>query len=298
MSRISWSVTTPGDTKAEATRVLGTFLAAVMKRNLVSKNFRLFGPDETASNRLGAVIDVTGKAWMAETQAVDIDLSVDGRVMEALSEHLCEGWLEGYLLTGRQWLDIDSAEKHCRVGAGVWQWASNDVGEPDVVMACAGEVPTLEILAAVTLLRQYVPDIRIRVVNVVGLMTLQPESEHPHGLTDEVFDALFTRDRPIIFAFHGYPGLIHRLTYRRHNHGNLHVRGCNEEGTTTTPFDMVVLNHMDRYQLALDAIGRVPRLQHVLGAATQRYRDTIRQHKTHISEHGEDMPEVLNWRWT
>ena len=401
-------LTMPGNAKAEATRVLGTFLAAVMTSNLASKNFRLFGPDETASNRLGAVIDVTGKAWIADTQAVDVDLSPDGRVMEVLSEHLCEGWLEGYLLTGRhglfscyeafihiidsmfnqhakwlkvcraiawrkpiaslnylltshvwrqdhngfshqdpgfidhvankksdvvriylapdancllsvadhclksrnyvnliiagkqptwQWLDIEAAEKHCRVGAGIWQWASNDDGDPDVVMACAGDVPTLETLAAVTLLRQYVPDIRVRVVNVVDLMTLQPQSEHPHGLTDDVFDAMFTRDRPIIFAFHGYPGLIHRLTYRRHNHDNLHVRGYNEEGTTTTPFDMVVLNHMDRYQLALDAIRRVPRLQHLLPEATLRYRDTIQRHKSYISEHGEDMPEVLNWRW-
>ena len=398
----------PGNGQAEATRVLGTFLAAVMQSNLASKNFRLFGPDETASNRLGAVIDVTGKAWIADTQAVDVDLSPDGRVMEVLSEHLCEGWLEGYLLTGRhglfscyeafihiidsmfnqhakwlkvcraiawrkpiaslnylltshvwrqdhngfshqdpgfidhvankksdvvriylapdancllsvadhclksrnyvnliiagkqptwQWLDIEAAEKHCRVGAGIWQWASNDDDDPDVVMACAGDVPTLETLAAVTLLRQYVPDIRVRVVNVVDLMTLQPQSEHPHGLTDDVFDAMFTRDRPIIFAFHGYPGLIHRLTYRRHNHDNLHVRGYNEEGTTTTPFDMVVLNHMDRYQLALDAIRRVPRLQHLLPEATLRYRDTIQRHKSYISEHGEDMPEVLNWRW-
>ncbi len=401
-------VTTPGSAKSEATRVLGTFVAAVMKSNLATKNFRLFGPDETASNRLGAVIDVTGKAWMADTQVVDVDLSADGRVMEVLSEHLCQGWLEGYLLTGRhglfscyeafihiidsmfnqhakwlkvcreipwrkpiaslnylltshvwrqdhngfshqdpgfidhvankksdvvriylapdancllsvadhclksrnyvnliiagkqpewQWLDIEAAEKHCRVGAGIWDWASNDEGEPDVVMACAGDVPTLETLAAVTLLHQYVPDIRVRVVNVVDLMTLQPQSEHPHGLPDDVFDAMFTRDRPIIFAFHGYPGLIHRLTYRRHNHDNLHVRGYNEEGTTTTPFDMVVLNHMDRYQLALDAIRRIPRLQHLLEAADARHRDTIQRHKAYISEHGEDMPEVLNWRW-
>ena len=401
-------VKTPGSTKTEATRVLGTFIAALMKSNLAAQNFRLFGPDETASNRLGAVIDVTGKAWMADTEAVDVDLSADGRVLEVLSEHLCQGWLEGYLLTGRhglfscyeafihiidsmfnqhakwlkvcreipwrkpiaslnylltshvwrqdhngfshqdpgfidhvankksdvvriylapdancllsvadhclksrnyinliiagkqpewQWLDIEAAEKHCRVGAGIWDWASNDEGQPDVVMACAGDVPTLETLAAVTLLHQYVPDIRVRVVNVVDLMTLQPQSEHPHGLPDDVFDAIFTRDRPIIFAFHGYPGLIHRLTYRRHNHDNLHVRGYNEEGTTTTPFDMVVLNHMDRYQLALDAIRRVPRLQHLLEAATMRYRDTIQRHKAYISEHGEDMPEVLSWCW-
>ena len=401
-------VTAPGNTRAEATRVLGTFLAGVMRNNLVHQNFRLFGPDETASNRLGAVIDVTGKAWMADTQALDVGLAADGRVMEVLSEHLCQGWLEGYLLTGRhglfscyeafihiidsmfnqhakwlkvcrqipwrapiaslnylltshvwrqdhngfshqdpgfidhvankksdvvriylapdancllaianhclrsrnyvnliiagkqpewQWLDIEAADQHCSVGAGIWHWASNDSADPDVVMACAGDVPTLETLAAVTLLREYVPDIRIRVVNVVDLMTLQAQSEHPHGLTDDVFDAMFTQDRPIIFAYHGYPGLIHRLTYRRHNHDNLHVRGYNEEGTTTTPFDMVVLNHMDRYQLALDAISRVPRLQHLREAATQRYRDSIQRHKAYICEHGEDLPEVREWRW-
>ena len=401
-------VTAPGDTRAEATRVLGTFLAGVMRSNLVNQNFRLFGPDETASNRLGAVIDVTGKAWMADTQALDVGLAADGRVMEVLSEHLCQGWLEGYLLTGRhglfscyeafihiidsmfnqhakwlkvcrqipwrapiaslnylltshvwrqdhngfshqdpgfidhvankksdvvriylapdancllaianhclrsrnyvnliiagkqpewQWLDIEAADQHCSVGAGIWHWASNDSADPDVVMACAGDVPTLETLAAVTLLREYVPDIRIRVVNVVDLMTLQAQSEHPHGLTDDVFDAMFTQDRPIIFAYHGYPGLIHRLTYRRHNHDNLHVRGYNEEGTTTTPFDMVVLNHMDRYQLTLDAISRVPRLQHLREAATQRYRDSIQRHKAYICEHGEDLPEVREWRW-
>ena len=343
-----------------------------MKLNLDKQNFRLFGPDETASNRLEAVYEVSGKEWMAEVEAVDIDLSVDGRVMEVLSEHLCEGWLEGYLLTGRhglfscyeafihiidsmfnqhakwlkvsrnipwrkpiaslnylltshvwrqdhngfshqdpgfidhvankksdivriylppdancllsvadhclrsrnyinlivagkqpewQWLDIDSAVRHCTAGAGVWQWASNDAGDPDVVMACAGDVPTLETLAAVTLLRAYVPDIRIRVVNVVDLMVLQPQSEHPHGLEDQDFDALFTTDKPVIFAFHGYPAMIHKLTYRRHNHDNIHVRGYKEEGTTTTPFDMVVLNNLDRYQLALDAIRRIPRLQ-------------------------------------
>ena len=399
----------PGSVKAESTRVLGSFLAGVMRSNLASRNFRLFGPDETASNRLGAVIEVTGKEWMADIDAVDVDLSSEGRVMEVLSEHLCEGWLEGYLLTGRhglfscyeafihiidsmfnqhakwlkvcrqipwrkpiaslnylltshvwqqdhngfshqdpgfidhvankksdvvriylapdancllsiadhclrsrnyvnliiagkapawQWLDIESAARHCTIGAGIWHWASNDEEDPDVVMACAGDVPTVETLAAVTLLRAYVRDVRIRVVNVVDLMALQPQSEHPHGLDDDSFDAMFTRDRPIVFAFHGYPGLIHRLTYRRNNHDNLHVRGYKEEGTTTTPFDMVVLNNIDRYQLALDAIRRIPRLRNLVEEATERYRETIVRHKNYVSEHGEDMPEVRDWRWT
>ncbi|MEO7014213.1 MAG: phosphoketolase family protein, partial [Dokdonella sp.] len=403
------AVSAPGSVKAEATRVLGTFLAEVMFVNLESRNFRLFGPDETASNRLGAVIEVTGKAWMGNIEPVDVDISADGRVMEVLSEHLCEGWLEGYLLTGRhglfscyeafihiidsmfnqhakwlkvcreipwrkpiaslnymltshvwrqdhngfshqdpgfidvvankksdvvriylapdansllsiadhclrsrnyvnliiagkqsewQWLDVDAAAKHCAIGAGIWEWASNDDGDPDVVMACAGDVPTLETLAAVMLLREYVPDIRIRVVNVVDLMTLQPKSEHPHGFDDDTFDAMFTRDRPIIFAFHGYPGMIHRITYRRHNHHNLHVRGFKEEGTTTTPFDIVVLNNMDRFQLALDAIHRIPRLQHLVDEATERYLLTIARHKAYVSEHGEDLPEIRDWRWT
>ena len=398
----------PGGSRAEATRVLGGFLADVMQRNLVQANFRLFGPDETASNRLGAVIDVAGKAWMAEVDRVDVDLSADGRVMEVLSEHLCEGWLEGYLLTGRhglfscyeafvhivdsmfnqhakwlkvcrdlpwrrpiaslnylltshvwqqdhngfshqdpgfldhvankkadvvriylapdanclltvadhclrsrdyvnvivagkapawQWLDIDAAIQHCDAGAGTWAWASNDDGDPEVVMACCGDVPTLETLAAVMLLREFVPDLRMRVVNVVDLLALQPPSEHPHGLTDEAFDAMFTVDRPIVFAFHGYPGLVHRLTYRRRNHDNLHVRGYKEEGTTTTRFDMVVLNNIDRYQLALDAIRRVPRLHHRVDEATARYRDTIARHRAYVAEHGEDMPEVLDWQW-
>ena len=399
----------PGSVKAEATRVLGTLLRQVMKLNLDKSNFRIFGPDETASNRLEAVFDVTGKAWMAGIEAGDNQLSTDGRVMEVLSEHLCEGWLEGYLLTGRhglfscyeafihivdsmfnqhakwlkvtqtipwrkpiaslnylltshvwrqdhngfshqdpgfidvvankksdvvriylppdancllsvadhclrsrnyinliiagkqpewQWLDIDEAVRHCLAGAGVWQWASNDDGDPDVVMACAGDVPTLETLAAVTLLRGYVPDIRIRVVNVVDVMALQPETEHPHGLADHEFDALFTTDKPVIFAFHGYPAFIHKMTYRRHNHHNIHVRGYKEEGTTTTPFDMVVLNSLDRYQLSLDAIKRVPRLSGQVDAATARFWTTIERHKQYICEHGDDMPEVRDWQWS
>ncbi len=402
------SVTRPGDCKAEATQVLGSFLRDVMKLNLDKKNFRLFGPDETASNRLQAVYEVSGKEWMADTEVNDTNLSADGRVMEVLSEHLCEGWLEGYLLTGRhglfscyeafihiidsmfnqhakwlkvcgkipwrkpiaslnylltshvwrqdhngyshqdpgfidivgnkksdvvriylppdancllsvadhclrsrnyvnliiagkqpewQWLDIDAAVRHCTAGAGVWQWASNDGGEPDVVMACAGDVPTLETLAAVSLLRSYLPGIRIRVVNVVDLMVLQPQSEHPHGMEDHDFDELFTVDKPVIFAFHGYPAMIHKLTYRRNNHANIHVRGFKEEGTTTTPFDMVVLNNLDRYQLALDAIRRIPRFSDQVDIATARYWATIERHKRYITEHGEDMPEVLDWQW-
>ena len=403
------TVTNPGDGKAEATQILGTFLRDVMKLNLEKKNFRLFGPDETASNRLQAVYEVSGKQWMAEVEADDTNLSTDGRVMEVLSEHLCEGWLEGYLLTGRhglfscyeafihiidsmfnqhakwlkvcgkipwrkpiaslnylltshvwrqdhngyshqdpgfidivgnkksdvvrvylppdancllsvadhclrsrnyvnliitgkqpewQWLDIDAAVRHCTAGAGIWQWASNDGGEPDVVMACAGDVPTLETLAAVSLLREYLPGIRIRVVNVVDLMILQPQSEHPHGFEDHNFDELFTIDKPVIFAFHGYPATIHKLTYRRHNHENIHVRGFKEEGTTTTPFDMVVLNNLDRYQLTLDAIRRIPRFSEQVDIATARYWATIERHKRYITEHGEDMPEVLDWQWS
>ncbi|MDB6162741.1 MAG: Fructose-6-phosphate phosphoketolase, partial [Xanthomonadaceae bacterium] len=401
-------VPSPGTVRAEPTRVLGGFLADVMRRNTRQANILLFGPDETASNRLGASIELTGKAWMADVEAVDTNLSADGRVMEVLSEHLCEGWLEGYLLTGRhglfscyeafihivdsmfnqhakwlkvsrglawrkpiaslnylltshvwqqdhngfshqdpgfidhvankkadvvriylppdancllsvadhclrsrdyvnvivagkapewQWLDLDAASRHCADGAGIWHWAGTGSEDPDVVMACAGDVPTVETLAAVTLLRDYAPGLRIRVVNVVDLMTLQPDTEHPHGMTDAAFDAVFTHDRPIVFAFHGYPGLIHRLTYRRHNHDNLHVRGYKEEGTTTTRFDMVVLNNIDRYQLAFDAIRRVPRLADQVEQATKRYGETIARHRAHVSEHGEDMPEVLDWRW-
>ena len=402
-------VTSPGGVKAEDTRVLGKFLRDVMKLNLASQNFRLFGPDETASNRLDAVYEASPKEWMARVEDVDVDLSPTGRVMEVLSEHMCQGWLEGYLLTGRhglfscyeafihivdsmfnqhakwlkttrdipwrkpiaslnylltslvwrqdhngvshqdpgfidhvankssdivriylapdancllsvadhclrsrdyvnliiagkqlewQWLDIESAARHCAAGIGVWPWASNDAGDPDVVMACAGNVPTLEALAAVTLLRKHVPDIRIRVVNVVDLMTLQPQTEHPHGLEDRDFDEIFTCDKPVIFAFHGYPGIIHRLTYRRHNHDNIHVRGYKEKGTTTTPFDMVVLNNLDRYQLAFDAIRRIPRLVDQVQKASERYWTMMERHKLYVGEHGDDMPEVRDWRWS
>ena len=404
-----WRFRIPGSVKAEATRVLGTLLRDVMKLNLGKQNFRLFGPDETASNRLEAVYEVSGKEWMADVEAVDTDLSTDGRVMEMLSEHMCEGWLEGYLLTGRhgffscyeafihiigsmfnqhaKWLKVcngipwrkpiaslelpadvaclapgpqrflasgsrlyRSRRKqeggcgphlsaagrqlpvvgggslpaqpqlhqfdHRREAAGVavaryrfgrsplhrrrghLAMGQHRAGEPDVVMACAGDVPTLETMAAVTLLREYVPDIRIRVVNVVDLMVLQPQSEHPHGMEDQDFDDLFTADKPVIFAFHGYPALIHKLTYRRHNHDNIHVRGFRDEGTTTTPFDMVVLNNLDRYQLALDAIRRIPRLADQVEKATARYWTSMERHKLYISEHGDDLPEVRDWRWS
>jgi xylulose-5-phosphate/fructose-6-phosphate phosphoketolase len=398
-----------GQTDAESTRVLGHLLHAVMQANLDHKNFRVVGPDETASNRIGDVITGTGKAWMASTLPVDENLSETGRVMEILSEHMCQGWLEGYLLTGRhgffscyeafihivdsmvnqhakwlkvtrqipwrkpiaslnylltslvwrqdhngfshqdpgfidhllnkkadvvriylppdantllsvgdhclrsrnyinlivagkqpapQWLSMDEAISHCTAGLGVWKWASTDDGvDPDVVMACCGDVPTLETLAAVVLLREQIPDIRIRVVNVVDLMTLQPQSEHPHGLADEEFDLLFTKDKPVIFAFHGYPWLIHRLTYRRHDHDNIHVRGYKEEGTTTTPFDMCVLNNIDRFQLTLDAITRVPRLAAKADAARQWYSEAIQRHKLYVTENGDDLPEIRNWRW-
>ncbi len=396
----------PGQTDGEATRIMGTFLRDIIKQN---PNFRLFGPDETASNRLSAAFEVTDRAWVAETLPEDDHLARDGKVMEILSEHTCEGWLEGYLLTGRhglfscyeafihiidsmfnqhakwlkasreiswrrpisslnylltshvwrqdhngfshqdpgfidhvvnkkadiirvylppdantllwvtdhclrswnrinvivagkqpspQWLDIESAIKHCDAGIGIWEWASNDRdAEPDVVMACAGDVPTLETLAAVDLLRRHVPELKIRVVNVVDLMTLQPHEEHPHGLTDRDFDALFTTDKPVIFAYHGYPLLIHRLTYRRTNHDNIHVRGYKEEGTTTTPFDMVVRNDLDRFHLAGDVIDRVPKLGYMAAYAKQAMRDKLIEHKEYITRHGDDMPEVKNWRW-
>ncbi|MGO9316868.1 MAG: phosphoketolase [Terracidiphilus sp.] len=397
-----------GQKDVESTRVLGQLLHGVMEANKAHKNFRVFGPDETASNRLQDVITGTGKEWMAATLPVDENLSQTGHVMEILSEHCCQGWLEGYLLTGRhglfncyeafihiidsmanqhakwlkvtrqipwrkpiaslnyllsslvwrqdhngfshqdpgfidhlmnkkaevvrvylppdantllsvadhclrsknyinlivagkqpapQWLTIDEAVAHCTIGLGIWPWASNDTGSPDVVMACSGDVPTLEALAAVTLLRTLAPDLKIRVVNVVDLMALQPQSEHPHGLPDENYDQIFPPKTPTVFAFHGYPQLIHRLTYRRHNHDNLHVRGYKEEGTTTTPFDMCVLNNIDRFQLSLDAVKRVPRLAKQVDAAEQWYSEAIQRHKLYVSENGDDLPEIRNWRW-
>ena len=397
----------PGVTTAEATRVMGKFLRDVMKMN--QRNFRVMGPDETASNRLEALFEVTSKVFADQILPGDDHLSHDGRVMEVLSEHLCQGWLEGYLLTGRhgffscyeafihiidsmfnqhakwlkvtrdipwrrpiaslnylltshvwrqdhngfshqdpgfidhvvnkkadvvrvylppdantllsvtdhclrsrhyinvivagkqpapQWLDINSAVQHCTAGIGIWEWASTDDGqEPDAVLACAGDVPTLETLAAVDLLRRHFPDIKIRVVNVVDLMTLQPPSEHPHGLSDAEFDSMFTTDQPIIFAYHGYPWLIHRLTYRRTNHDNLHVRGYKEEGTTTTPLDMTVLNDLDRFHLAGDVVDRVPRLQRIGAHFKQFLREKLVEHKQYICRFGEDMPEIRDWKW-
>jgi len=399
----------PGSVRAEPTRVMGQFLRDVMKMNAHARNFRLFGPDETSSNRLDAVFEVTDRVWMAEHLPEDDHLSADGRVMEILSEHTCQGWLEGYLLTGRhglfscyeafihivdsmfnqhvkwlkvskevhwrrpiaslnylltshvwrqdhngfshqdpgfidhvvnkkadfirvylppdantllcvtecclrsrhlvnvivagkqpqaQWLNMDTAIKHCAAGIGIWEWASNDNGaEPDVVLACAGDVPTLETLAAVDLLRQHAPELKVRVVNVVDLMTLQPREEHPHGLSDRDFDAIFTTDKPIIFAYHGYPWLIHRLTYRRTNHGNLHVRGFKEEGTTTTPFDMTVLNDLDRYHRVADVADRVPALRFKGAYLKQFARDKLIEHQQYILRHGDDMPEVRDWQW-
>jgi xylulose-5-phosphate/fructose-6-phosphate phosphoketolase len=398
----------PGTGAVEATRVLGTFLRDVMAANM--KTFRVFSPDENNSNRLGAVLEVTDRAWMAERQPGDDHLAPDGRVMEVLSEHLCQGWLEGYLLTGRhgffscyeafihvvdsmvnqhakwlkttngipwrrpiaslnylltshvwrqdhngfshqdpgfidhvvnkkaevvrvylppdantllsvadhclrsrqyvnvivagkqpqlQFLDLPAAIEHCTKGLGIWKWASSDDGvEPDVVMGCAGDVPTMETLAAVEILRGYFPDLRIRVVNVVDLMRLQDDREHPHGLDDAAFDSYFTTDRPVIFAYHGYPWLIHRLTYRRTNHENFHVRGYVEEGTTTTPFDMCVMNRLDRFDLAIDVIDRVPRLGPVAAHARDALRDKLIEHRQYVRTHGEDMPEVRNWQWS
>ncbi len=403
------SVEAPGAGDAEATRVAGAFLRDVMRMNADTRNFRVFGPDETASNRLQALLEATDRTWDAETDPADDHLSPEGRVMEILSEHTCEGWLEGYLLTGRhgffscyeafihivdsmvnqhakwlktarevewrrpiaslnylltshvwrqdhngfshqdpgfidhvvnkkadivrvyfppdantllyvidhclrswdrinvivagkqpeaQWLDVDAAAKHCGEGIGIWEWASSDeAGEPDVVMACAGDVPTLETLAAVDLLREHAPDLKVRVINVVDLMTLQPKTEHPHGLSDPDFDALFTRDKPVIFAYHGYPALIHRLAYRRANHDNFHVRGYQEEGSTTTPFDMAVRNDLDRFHLFGDVFERVPKLAAHAGYAKQRVRDWLVEHRRYIAEHGADMPMVHDWRW-
>ena len=403
------AVAEPGAVVGEATRRLGEYLRDVMRQNAKSANFRVMGPDETLSNRLGALFDVTNRAWMAERFSYDDHLAVDGRVMEILSEHTCQGWLEGYLLTGRhgffscyeafihiigsmfnqyakwlkvckeipwrrpiasmnilltshvwrqdhngfshqdpgfidhvvnkkasivnvylppdantllcvadkclrsrdqvnliiagkqpepQWLDMASAIKHCQSGIGIWEWASNDRDtDPDVVMACAGDVPTIEVLAAVELLHQHAPELVIRVVNVVDLMTLQPREEHPNGLSDQDFDTLFTKDKPIIFAFHGYPWLIHRLAYRRSNHKNLHVRGYKEEGTTTTPFDMAVLNEIDRFHLVMDVADRVAQLQHRAAYLKQAMRDRLIEHQQYIAEVGQDMPEIREWRW-
>jgi xylulose-5-phosphate/fructose-6-phosphate phosphoketolase len=402
-------VPNPGAATAAATRVLGDFLRDVMKHNLDSRNFRVFSPDELASNRLQALFDVTERAWNAERLPEDDHLAVDGRVLEILSEHTCQGWLEGYLLTGRhglfatyeafvhvvdsmfnqhakwlkvtrdlgwrrpiaslnyllsshvwrqdhngfshqdpgfidhvvnkkaevirvylppdantllsvadhclrsrdyvnvivagkhpapQWLDVAAAVRHCTAGLGIWEWASNDrESGPDVVLACAGDVPTLETLAAVDLLRGYFPELKVRVVNVVDLMKLQPESEHPHGLSDREFDAIFTVDKPIIFAFHGYPWLVHRLTYRRTNHGNLHVRGYKEEGTTTTPFDMCVRNDLDRYHLVEDVIDRIQTIGPRAPYVRQELRDRLLDHQEYIRAHGDDPPEIRDWRW-
>ena len=402
-------VVQPGAIEAESTRVQGQLIRDVLKLNADTSNFRVFSPDETASNRWNAVFEVTDRNSMAEILPSDDHVAPHGRVMEMLSEHQCQGWLEGYLLTGRhgffscyeafihiidsmfnqhakwlkvtreipwrrpiaslnylltshvwrqdhngfshqdpgfidhvvnkkaeiirvylppdantllcvtdhclrsrhyvnvviagkqpapQWLTMDQAIKHCAAGIGIWDWASNDQGgEPDVVMACCGDVPTLETLAAVELLREFFPDLKVRVINVVNLMKLQPPSAHPHGLSDADFDGLFTTNKPVIFAFHGYPVLIHRLTYRRTNHDNIHVRGYQEEGTTTTPFDMVVLNDLDRFHLVASVIDRVPSLGARAASVKLAIRDKLIEHKRYIHQHGEDLPEIRNWKW-
>jgi xylulose-5-phosphate/fructose-6-phosphate phosphoketolase len=403
-------VPSPGSVQAADAHQLGVFLRDVAKLNRAQRNFRIFGPDETLSNRLTAVFEVTNRQWDARTQDNDEFLALDGRVMEMLSEHQCEGWLEGYLLTGRhglfncyeafihiidsmfnqhakwlkvtaglpwrrpiaslnyllashvwqqmhngfthqdpgfidhvvnkkssvvrvylppdancllsvwdhclrsrhyvnvviagkyqapQWLTMDAAVKHCTEGIGIWQWASSDAGaEPDVVLACCGDVPTLETLAAVSILREHLPDLKVRVVNVVDLMKLEPQSEHPHGLSDAAFDALFTKDKPVIFAFHAYPWLIHRLTYRRTNHDNIHVRGYKEEGTITTPFDMTVLNDLDRFHLVMDTIDRVPQTGKKGQALKRQLQSKLIEHKQYIDKNGEDLPEIRNWKWS
>ncbi|MBY5770737.1 phosphoketolase family protein [Rhizobium leguminosarum] len=399
-----------GSAMVQSTEILGHYLRDTMKRNEKAANFRIFGPDETESNRLGSVFEVTDRVWMEGIEPYDVHLSRDGRVMEVLSEHLCQGWLEGYLLTGRhglfscyeafihiidsmfnqhakwlkvtrelawrkpiaslnylltshvwrqdhngfshqdpgfvdlvankkadivriylppdantllwvgdhclrtydrinvivagkqpepQWLSMDEAVRHCEAGIGIWHWASNeeDTILPDLVMACAGDVPTMETLAAVDLLQKAIPELKIRTVNVVDLLALQSRDQHPHGLTDEAFDAIFTADKPVIFAYHGYPYLIHRLTYKRTNHRNIHVRGFIEEGTTTTPFDMTVLNELDRFHLAIEAIERVPGLKEKAGEALAAFRRKLAEHHDYVREYGEDMPEVRNWTW-
>ena len=401
-------VTTPGEKQVQSTEVLGKYLSAIFQRN--KDNFRLFGPDETASNRLSDVFDVTNRTWMEEVKPYDEQLARDGRVMEILSEHQCQGWLEGYLLTGRhglfncyeafihiidsmfnqhakwlkvtrklpwrepvsslnyllsshvwrqdhngyshqdpgfidhvankkadivriylppdantllwvgdhclktwdrinvivagkqpepQWLTMDQAIKHCEAGLGIWEWAGTEQPgeEPDVVMACAGDVPTMETLAAVDLLKKYVPQLRVRLVNVVDLMALQTQDQHPHGMEDAAFDRIFTQDKPVVFAFHGYPSLIHRLTYQRNNHRNFHVRGFMEEGTTTTPFDMTVMNELDRYHLAQEAIQRIPSLAGKADDILDQLEEKIAEHHRYVREYGEDVPEVRNWKW-
>jgi len=397
----------PGGVDAEATRVQGELIRDVIKKN--ADNFRIFSPDEASSNRWNAVFEITDRCSTAQEIPQDDHVSPDGRVMEMLSEHQCEGWLEGYLLTGRhgffscyeafihiidsmfnqhakwlkvtrhipwrrpisslnylltshvwrqdhngfshqdpgfidhvvnkkaevvrvylppdantllsvtdhclrsrnyvnlivagkqpapQWLKMDAAIKHCTEGIGIWGWASNDQGaEPDVVMACCGDVPTMEMLAAVELVWKFFPKLKVRVINIVDLMRLQPANEHPHGLTDKDFDLLFTKDKPVIFAFHGYPWLIHRFTYRRTNHKNLRVRGYKEEGTTTTPFDMVVLNDLDRFHLVMDVIDRVPNVGPNAAYVKQELSDKLVEHKRYITKYGEDMPEIRKWRW-
>jgi xylulose-5-phosphate/fructose-6-phosphate phosphoketolase len=400
----------PGAVLAADAHELGVFLRDVVKLNQPQRNFRIFGADVTLSDRLGAVFEVTDRQWDGRTRSTDEFLALEGRVMEMLSEHQCQGWLEGYLLTGRhglfnsyeafihivdsmfnqhakwlrvsaglpwrrpiaslnyllashvwqqmhnglthqdpgfldvvvnkkasvvrvylppdancllsvwdhclrsrhyvnvviagkyqapQWLTMDAAVAHCTAGIGIWGWASSDAGsEPDVVMACCGDVPTLETLAAVSILREHLPDLKVRVVNVVDLMKLQPQSEHPHGLSDDAFDALFTRDKPVIFAFHAYPWMIHRLTYRRTNHNNLHVRGYKEEGTITTPFDMKVLNEIDRFHLVMDMIDRVPKTGKKGHNLKEKLARKLIEHRNYIEKHGEDLPEVLNWKWS